>query len=170
MSFPFRLFLIINLLIVSCQKIVKEKNTFNENPNKKEKSIEAELELVNYPEKLMEVYGLDEWEEFRNLYESLERLKDLDFRDIEVNILAISSRIKNLLSKPLPGDFETPQIRSRIKVVQMQTQKVKYFTRYYKKDSLVPSLNTLYKRYNAIINRMLTLKDEESAINIISEN
>ena len=51
-----------------------------------------------------------------------------------------------------------------------QTQKVKYFTRYYKKDSLVPSLNTLYKQYNAIINRMLTLKDEESAINIISEN
>ena len=43
----------------------------------------------------------------------------IDFRDIEVNMLALSGRIKNLLSKPLPGGFDTPQIRSRMKVVQM---------------------------------------------------
>ena len=35
--------------------------------------------------------GLEEWEEFKNLYESLERMKELDFRDIEVNVLALSA-------------------------------------------------------------------------------
>ena len=136
MSFQFRLLFIINLLMMSCQNVDREENITNKNQNKKEKLMEAKLELVSYPEDLMRDNGLEEWEEFKNLHESLERIKELDFRDIEVNILALSSRIKNLLSKQLPGGFDTPQIRSRMKVVQMQTQKVKYFTRHYKKDSL----------------------------------
>ncbi|MFL2604027.1 MAG: hypothetical protein ACJ0PP_03715 [Flavobacteriaceae bacterium] len=169
MSFPFRLFLIINLLMISCQNGVRDEYKTNRNTNNKEKSMEVELELVIYPEDLMKDNGLEEWEEFKNLYESLERIKELDFRDIEVNILALSSRIKNLLSKQMPGGFDTPQIRSRMKVVQMQTQKVKYFTRYYKNDSLIPSLKNLYKQYNSVIDRMLTLKEEETTTNFISD-
>ena len=84
-------------------------------------------------------------------------------------MLALSGRIKNLLSKPLPGGFDTPQIRSRMKVVQMQSQKVKYFTRYFKKDSLIPSLKHLYKQYTSMIDRMLSLKEEESATNFVSD-
>ena len=52
----------------------------------------------------------------------------------------------------------------------MQTQKVKYFTRYYKKDSLIPSLKDLYKQYNSVIDRMLTLKEEETTVNFTSDN
>ena len=169
MLFRLRLFFIINLLLISCQNIVREETTTNRNPNQKEKSMEVKLELVSYPEVFMKENGLEEWEEFKNLYESLERMKELDFRDIEVNVLALSSRIKNLLSKQMPGGFDTPQIRSRMKVVQMQTQKVKYFTKYYKKDSLIPSLKNLYKQYNSVIDRMLTHREEESATNFISD-
>ena len=169
MSFSFRSFFIINLLLISCQNGVKEENTTNRNANDKEKSMYAELELVIYPEDLMKENGLEEWEEFKNLHESLEKIKELDFRDIEVNMLALSGIIKNLLSKPLPGGFDTPQIRSRMKVVQMQSQKVKYFTRYFKKDSLIPSLKHLYKQYNSMIDRMLSLKEEESATNFVSD-
>tara|TARA_Y100001958_G_C21202513_1_gene528991 strand:+ start:53 stop:565 length:513 start_codon:yes stop_codon:yes gene_type:complete len=169
MLFKLRLFFIINLLLISCKNIVREETTSNRNPNHKEKSMEVKLQLVSYPEDLMKENGLEEWEEFKNLYESLERMKELDFRDIEVNVLALSSRIKNLLSKQMPGGFETPQIRSRMKVVQMQTQKVKYFTRYYKKDSLIPSLKNLYEQYNSVIDRMLTLREEETATNFVSD-
>ncbi len=169
MLFQLRLFFIINLLMISCQNIVRQETKTNRNQNQKEKLMEVKLELASYPEDLMKNNGLEEWEEFKNLYESFERMKELDFRDIEVNILALSSRIKNLLSKQIPGDFDTPQIRSRMKVVQMQTQKVKYFTRYYKKDSLIPSLKNLYKQYNSVIDRMLTLKEEETTTNFISD-
>tara|TARA_B100000575_G_C22924803_1_gene536274 strand:- start:219 stop:689 length:471 start_codon:yes stop_codon:yes gene_type:complete len=155
--------------MISCQNIVRQETKTNRNQNQKEKLMEVKLELASYPEDLMKNNGLEEWEEFKNLYESFERMKELDFRDIEVNILALSSRIKNLLSKQIPGDFDTPQIRSRMKVVQMQTQKVKYFTRYYKKDSLIPSLKNLYKQYNSVIDRMLTLKEEETTTNFISD-
>ena len=169
MLFSFRLFFIINLLLISCQNVVREENTSNRNANDKEKPMYAELELAIYPEDLMKENGLEEWEEFKNLHESLEKIKELDFRDIEVNMLALSGRIKNLLSKPLPGGFDTPQIRSRMKVVQMQSQKVKYFTKYFKKDSLIPSLKYLYKQYNSMIDRMLSLKEEESATNFVSD-
>ena len=108
--------------------------------------------------------GLEEWEEFIDLYDSFERLKELDLRDVQVNIIGISARVKKLVSNSLPGGFETPQIRSRLKVVQMQTQKSRYFTKYYKEDSLVPSLKKLYENYNALLERMQVLKQEESTV------
>jgi len=49
-------------------------------------------------------------------------------------------------------------------VVEMQAQKSRYFTRYYKKDSLVPSIQKLYTAYNAFLSRMLSLKEESSAV------
>jgi len=126
--------------------------------------LKAEFELVAYPETLLKENGLEEWEHFQSLYESMERLKSLDLRKIEVNILALSSRVKNILDKPIPGGFETPQIRSRLKVVHMQTQKASYFTRHYKNDSLIPTLQNLYGNYNALIDRMIVLKQETSTV------
>ena len=52
MLFRLRLFFIINLLLISCQNIVREETTTNRNPNQKEKSMEVKLELVSYPEDL----------------------------------------------------------------------------------------------------------------------
>ena len=124
----------------------------------------AQFDLVEYPEALLKENGLEEWEEFIDLYDSFERLKELDLRDVQVNIIGISARVKKLVSNSLPGGFETPQIRSRLKVVQMQTQKSRYFTKYYKEDSLVPSLKKLYENYNALLERMQVLKQEESTV------
>ena len=88
----------------------------------------------------------------------------LDLRDVEVNIIGLSSLLKDLISGNLPKEFETPQIRSRLKVVKMQAQKSRYFTRHYKKDSLIPSLKALYGHYNALIYRMIILKQEQTAV------
>ena len=108
--------------------------------------------------------GLEGWDEFRSLYETMVRLKELDLRDVEVNIIGLSSLLKDLISGNLPQEFETPQIRSRLKVVKMQAQKSRYFTRHYKKDSLIPSLKALYGHYNALIYRMIILKQEQTAV------
>ena len=135
-----------------------------QNLNKNKNPLIVNFELVNYPEELLKENGLEEWEDFRNLYESLNRLRNLDLRSVEVNILTLSSRLKTLLSKNLPGGFEKPQIRSRLKVVQMQTQKSRYFTKHYKKDSLVPSLKAVYSKYNSLIYRMMVLNDEISSL------
>ena len=49
-------------------------------------------------------------------------------------------------------------------IVQMQTQKSRYFTKHYKKDSLIPSLKAVYSKYNSLIYRMMVLNDEISSI------
>ena len=46
----------------------------------------------------------------------------------------------------------------------MQAQKSRYFTKYYREDSLIPSLNKLYKSYNALVSRMKTLDEENDAV------
>ena len=77
------------------------------------------------------------------------QFRNLDFRNVDIEILKLSKSLKKLLSKKLPKEFEKPQIRSRLKVVFMQSQKSYYFTKHFKKDSLIPSLKELYKSYNA---------------------
>jgi len=161
-------FLVCSLLIFtfcnSGSSTVTTTSTKQQIQKEKANPLAAELPLIAYPEELLKDYGLEEWEDFRKLYESMERLKSLDLRDVEVNIIGLSSRLKNLISKSLPGGFETPQVRSRLKVVQMQVQKSRYFTRHYKEDSLVPSLEVLYSHYNALLKRMTVLKEEATTV------
>ena len=119
------------------------------------------LKLIPYPEEFIEAYELEEWKDFEKLYESMERLKELNFDGIEVDIIALSSRIKELRSGSLPRKLEVPQIKSRLKVVEMQVQNARYFTKHYKKDSLIPSLILLYEYFNGFVSRMKSLEKED---------
>ncbi len=163
----FRFFVLWLFFIVACKNEGTLEGTTSstlENKETTDKPLTTNLELMDFPESLLLENGLEEWEDFTNLYNSFDRLKELDLRDVEVNIMAISSRINKLISDKLPLEFETPQIRSRLKVVQMQAQKSRYFTKHYTKDSLIPSLKALYNHYNAFLSRMQILKEEESTV------
>ena len=120
--------------------------------------------LIEYPGVFLRSEGLEEWQDFKKLHESLKRLSDLNIRDVQVDLLALSGRLKEVSKKTLPGTLEVPQIRSRLKVVEMQAQKSRYFTKYYREDSLIPSLNKLYESYNALVSRMTTLDAENAAV------
>tara|TARA_B100000767_G_scaffold108025_1_gene103536 strand:- start:1269 stop:1790 length:522 start_codon:yes stop_codon:yes gene_type:complete len=128
--------------------------------------------LIEYPGVFLKSEGLEEWQDFKKLHESLKRLSDLNLRDVQVDLLALSGRLKEVSKKTLPGTLEVPQIRSRLKVVEMQAQKSRYFTQYYREDSLIPSLNKLYESYNALVSRMTSLKAENAAVSqkIIEKN
>ena len=43
----------------------------------------------------------------------------------------------------------------------MQVQKARYFTKHYKKDSLIPSLILLYEYFNGFDSRMKFLEKED---------
>lgn len=124
----------------------------------------AKFNLITYPKAYLEEEGLEDWEDFEKLYESMDLLTEFNFDDINVDLMALSSRLKKIIKKDLPGSLETPQIRSRLKVVQMQLEKSKYFTQHYRKDSLYISVELLYKHYNSFILRMLSLKSEAKVI------
>ena len=170
MSFYIRILTTCSILYSSCmnssmqnindQKVLKSEN-------QKQIDFKIDLNLSDYPQELIKNYGIDNWEEFKNLHDLFYQLRDLDFRNVDIEILKLNKSLKKLLSKKLPEEFEKPQIRSRLKVVHMQSQKSYYFTKHFKKDSLIPSLNKLYESYNAVISRMYDF--EEESIEIESE-
>ena len=167
MLFRYRFLIYVPLMLISCVGENELKGTISStieksallNPKK-----EIRFELIDYPKDFLEENGLQDWDEFKRLYDAMDRLKELDLRDVEVNIIGISALLNELVSDNLPDQFEIPQIRSRLKVVHMQAQKSRYFTRHYKKDSLIPSIKFLYNYYNSIISRMITIKQEETAV------
>ena len=167
MLFRYRFLIYAPLMFISCLGENELKGTISSTIEKStllDPTKEIRFELIDYPKDFLEENGLQDWDEFKRLYDAMDRLKELDLRDVEVNIIGISALLNELVSDNLPDQFEIPQIRSRLKVVQMQAQKSRYFTRHYKKDSLIPSIKFLYNYYNSIISRMITIKQEETAV------
>ena len=133
------------LLLALCFSCIS--NSSNQTVSATTEALEDETEdlvydfsLNEYPAAFLKEEQLDEWEDFERLYNSMKRLSELNLNDVQVDLLALSTRIKNISKSKFPGDLEVPQLRSRLKVVEMQAQKARYFTRYYKKDSLVPTI------------------------------
>ena len=167
MLFRYRFLIYVPLMLISCVGENELKGTISSTVEKSallDPKKEIRFELIDYPKDFLEENGLQDWDEFKRLYDAMDRLKELDLRDVEVNIIGISALLNELVSDNLPDQFEIPQIRSRLKVVQMQAQKSRYFTRHYKKDSLIPSIKFLYNYYNSIISRMITIKQEETVV------
>ena len=157
------------LIIALCFSCNTNSSNLTVSPNSLASEDETENRVFNfslneYPVAFLKEEQLDEWEDFERLYNSMKRLSELNLNDVQVDLLALSSRIKNISKSKFPGDLEVPQLRSRLKVVEMQAQKARYFTRYYKKDSLVPTIEKLYTAYNAFLSRMLSLKEESSSV------
>ena len=160
-------FLVLCFLIsVRCNQTETDTSQFNSTSTTSNSStLELPMvELAPYPEGFLKDNGLEEWEDFSKLHESMERLKELNFKDVEVDLIALSSRINKLILADLPPPLEVPQIRSRFKVVQMQVLKSRYFTQHYKSDSLTPSIVLIYDYYNALISRFNTLYEGEEGV------
>ena len=167
MSFYIRILVICSISYLSCSNPSTQNKNIREvlkSENQKQIDFKIDLNISDYPEKLIKNYGIDNWEEFKNLHDLFNQLRDLDFRNVDIEILKLNKSLKKLLSKKLPEEFEKPQIRSRLKVVHMQSQKSYYFTKHFKKDSLIPSLKKLYESYNAVISRMYNFEEESSEI------
>ena len=167
MSFYIRILIICAISYLSCSNPNTQNiNTQEVLKGKKQKQINfnIDLNLSDYPEKLIKNQDMENWEEFKNLHNLFNQFRNLDFRNVDIEILKLSKSLKKLLSKKLPKKFEKPQIRSRLKVVHMQLQKSHYFTKHFKNDSLIPSLKKLYKSYNAVISRMYDFEDEKNEL------
>ena len=122
------------------------------------------IELINYPEDFLIQNELEDWETYKDLHQALERLKDLNFDGIEVDLIALTTRVKRLRTGSIPRKLNTPQITSRLKVVEMQIMKARYFTKYYKQDSLLPAVELVYEYYNDFVKRMVSLQEETQSL------
>lgn len=162
-------FFAISALIVLCISCSPQKNpsatTASSTPASLSDSlVKTSIELIDYPKDFLVENKLEDWETFEELHQSLERLKNLNFDGIEVDLLALTTRIKRLRAGSIPRKLNTPQITSRLKVVEMQVMKARYFTQYYKKDSLLPAVELIYTHYNDFVKRMISLQNESQSV------
>ena len=80
--------------------------------------------LTDYPTVFLKEEGLEEWEDFERLHESMARLSELNLRDVDVDLLALSGRLKNFAKKKFPSSLELlDSVNARIKHL-MRTCKI----------------------------------------------
>ncbi len=70
----------------------------------------------------------------------------------------------------MPEKFNSPPIISRIKLIQMQVMKCRFYSENQQNNKLEPALNEMYKYYNSLLKRMISLVEEESAFPEVDKN
>jgi hypothetical protein len=160
----FSLILLFTLLF-ACKNEVQPETTATTIDTITVKSLgEYKVDLKLFPESFLQEDDLQKWTELIDLQKSMVSLKDLNPKGITVDLLALNTRIKKMEESPFPAPFDTPQIKSRLRLVGMQANKTRYFTNYYTDDSLGPAYQNLYRFYNAFVDRILSLKEEENTL------
>ena len=113
--------LVFVVLFSSCADNKKIQTTTTSNTTEVTKDTDSliapNLSLIDYPDAFLIENGIDDWEGLQNLHKSMERIKELNFDGIEVDLIALNSTVKDLRSGPMPRKLEYPQIKSRLKEV-----------------------------------------------------
>lgn len=151
------------LLFVACQQSPKAIAVTTSSDTT---SIEqpTDIDLLKLPPQFLSDLGIDSWEDLTDLQESIENLATLNQNSINIYLINLRGLTKKMDKYQFPDPFNIPPIKSRLKVLQMQADKCLYFTRHYKKDSLPVALEQLYKYYNALMGRIISLNEENQAL------
>ena len=91
---------ICSILYSSCSNPSTQNiNTQEVLKGKKQKQINfnIDLNLSDYPEKLIKNQGIDNWEEFKSLHNLFNQFRNLDYRNVDIEILKLSKSLKKLL-------------------------------------------------------------------------
>ena len=160
MKFQLHLFIMVFLLFsckgpVKTDKIKKNKDSIFSN------ALKEKIILKSFPDNFFKLNGIDDWDSFERFQSSVEGMSKMNPKSLDVFLNGLSINIEKLEKSEFPEIFDNPQILSRLKLLRMQSLKVKYFTKFYTKDSIKPSLNELYSYYNSLVERMITITKED---------
>ena len=120
--------------------------------------------LEKLPANFFENLEVDSWKDLTDLQESVERLATLNKKSIGTNLINLRGRTKRMVKSEYPEPFNIPAVKSRVKVLQMQSGKCLYFTRHYSEDSLQGALDMLYDQYNFLIKRIRSVGEDDEVL------
>ena len=154
---------VVILLFFTCNDPTQPKtpSTLSETLNITERKAST---LEKLPANFFENLEIDSWKDLTDLQESVERLATLNTKSIGTNLINLRGRTKRMVKSKCPDPFNIPAIKSRIKVLQMQSDKCLYFTRHFTEDSLQGSLDKLYDQYNFLIKRIRSAVEEDEVL------
>ena len=91
---------------------------------------------------------------FNEYNEKINDLAKLDPNGVEPFILTALIKCDVLLKKKLPTPFETPEIKSRLKVVKTQLLKARYFSQQEQIEELSTSFRQVFVAHEAYLKRI----------------
>ncbi len=159
------------VFVFSCDLSKKENKVENLN---NESELITKLPKVDFSKdfsiEFIENNDIDQWDKFISFKESIESISNLDPQGITFYLDELEKKIEELLSSSIPKKFNSPPIISRIKLIQMQVMKCRFYSENQQNNKLEPALNEMYKYYNSLLKRMISLVEEESALPEVDEN
>ena len=90
MSFYIRMLVICSISYISCSNPSTQNINTQEVlkiENQKKINFNINLNLADYPEKLIKNQDMENWEEFKNLHKLFNQFRNLDFRNVDIEIL-----------------------------------------------------------------------------------
>ena len=118
--------------------------------------------LVQLPGDLYQKLDMDEWESLTRWMREFEDFSKLDTKGVELFLNGLDLRTRTFSRSAFPEKLDIFPVRSRLKVVLMQTQKAKFYAKNQQREELIPALDTLYRHYNSFLNRIISVGEEES--------
>ena len=110
-------------------------------------------------------------EEFKDFTQSMENLTKLKPEGIAPFLLSSIIKCNALLRYPIPAPFDTPEIRSRLKVVKTVLLKARYYSVEERQKELDESYDALFMAYTAYLKRIedlsLELQEQQQLENVI---
>ena len=154
---------VVILLFFACNDPTQPKtpSTLSETLNITERKAST---LEKLPANFFENLEIDSWKDLTDLQESVERLATLNKKSIGTNLINLRGRTKRMVKSEYPEPFNIPAVKSRVKVLQMQSGKCLYFTRHYSEDSLQGALDMLYDQYNFLIKRIRSVGEDDEVL------
>ncbi len=113
---------------------------------------------------------LDQWVEFISFKESIESISNMDPKGITFYLDELGKKTEELLESSKPKSFDAAPIISRIKVIQMQVMKCKFYSENQESEKLEKALKNLNQYYNFLLSRMISFTEEVEAIPEEKEN
>ena len=117
-------------------------------------------QLTQLTPKFIEENNIDQWTQFKKFKDAIEDMTQLNPEGIMTFISELYKITSTLLKSPFPEKFDKLPIYSRIKVVQTQIIKSHFYAANKQNEKLNQSLDELYLEYNILLNRMISMAEE----------
>ena len=163
--------LFVVLLCYSCVNAPEEKKVAEVLEQKPLQLKQENIELYQLKQDTLIDSLLLSIEEFNAFTQSMEDLKKLKPEGIAPFLLGTIIKCNALLRYQIPAPFDTPEIKSRLKVVKTALLKARYYSVEERQQELDESYEALFIAYTAYLKRIedfsLDLQEEQKSNNVI---
>lgn len=153
------------LMIVSLYACKEKKPNTQQTADKTEEKLiidapDQATQLTQLSPQFIEENNINQWTQFNKFKDAIEDISQLNPAGIMTFISELYKTTSSLLKSPFPEEFNKQPIYSRIKVVQTQIIKCHFYAVNKQNEKLNQSLDELYLEYNILLNRMISMADE----------